>query len=69
MVSVFAWAAVRGSLPRDSMAQRISCGLNAGRFPDASTMLKVQKHLCQRYVLGCGDTGFHNFLWSGQGLE
>ena len=69
-VEVWAWRAVRGTLPKGSPATRVSDYLaEATELPPASVMLRLFIHLSLRFVLGCGDTGFHNCLMAGVGLD
>ena len=69
-VEVWAWRAVRGSLPSGSPAARVSDYLaTATALPPAPVMLRLFIHLSLRFVLGCGDTGFHNCLVGGVGLD
>jgi hypothetical protein len=74
-VAVWAWRAVRGSLPVDSRANRVSDMFNLHKTPDKWPSFKVLEniflHLCFRFILQCGDSGFHNCLMgeAGVGIE
>ena len=65
LTSVWAWKGVRGSLPTDSGARRVKDVLDSGEFPRPAVLRNLFVHLSLRYVLGCGDSGFHNCLIGG----
>jgi hypothetical protein len=65
LTSVWAWKGVRGSLPTDSGARRVKDVLDSGEFPGPAVLRNLFVHLSLRYVLGCGDSGFHNCLIGG----
>jgi hypothetical protein len=65
LTSVWAWKGVRGSLPADSGARRVKDVLDSGEFPGPAVLRNLFVHLSLRYVLGCGDSGFHNCLIGG----
>lgn len=68
-VAVWGWKAVRGSLPAGSHAARVKDALDVGLRPSPDIMRKLFLHFCLRFILGCGDSGFHNCLMTGQGIE
>ncbi len=69
MVAVWAWRAVRGSLPADSSALRVKDAFDVGHFPSEAIMARLFVHLALRFILGCGDCGFHNCLMAGVGID
>ena len=68
-VTLWAWKARRGSLPADSTANRVKDHLDAGGVLDHATYQRLFTHLALRFVLGCGDAGFHNCLMGGWGAD
>jgi hypothetical protein len=69
LTSVWAWKGVRGSLPTDSGARRVKDVLDSGEFPGPAVLRNLFVHLSLRYVLGCGDSGFHNCLIGGGAVD
>ena len=55
------------TLPADSGARRVKDVLDSGEFPGPAVLRNLFVHLSLRFVLGCGDSGFHNCL-IGEGV-